>query len=125
MMKWMGLIVILLLCACAKKNRFPPGILDPEKMQAVYWDVLRANAFSSDFLKTDSSRTQALANAELQKKVFSLHGVGRVDFYNSLNYYKSNPALMTTILDSMIRKANRERLNLELKPVQPAIAVEK
>ncbi len=82
----------------------PPGVFKPDKMQVVLWDIIRTEAFTSQYIKSNNIEE----NAKLQKRVFAKHRVSKEDFYQSFNYYRSHTALMKMILDSMINKAGRE-----------------
>ncbi len=107
------LLLSTLLISCGNKNKLPSGILPPEKMQLVFWDILRVNAFSHDFQVKDSTKNLAEENAKLQKQVFVLYSVTKEEFYNSYDYYKTHTELMKGMLDSMINKANRDRGKLD------------
>lgn len=117
------LVFISTFISCGNKKDIPAGLLKQDKMQAVLWDVIRADALTSEFAKHDPSKNTAEENAKLQREIFALHKVSREDFYNSLGYYKANMDKMNVILDSMINKANRER-NTNMN-IYPAIKVEK
>lgn len=109
------LLTGLLFSSCGNKNKAPNGVLAPDKMEAVLWDVIRADAFTTDFIKKDSSKNAVEENAKLQKKVFVLHGVTRESFYKSFDYYKANSEQFKSMLDSMIVRANRDRNQRLLK----------
>jgi hypothetical protein len=87
----------------------PKGILQPEKMQAVMWDVLQAEVFASEFIRVDTTKNTLYENFRLQKKIFSLHQTSREQYYKSYEYYKSKPELMKTMLDTMVVRVNRSR----------------
>ncbi len=115
------LFVIITFISCGNKNKMPAGILKPDKMQAVLWDVIRANAFTTEFIKKDSLKNAAEENIKLQQQVFAIHHISREDFYKSYEYYKSHSAVMKEIMDSMITQAERDRdKNIELKPLKVA-----
>ena len=80
-------------------------------MQTVLWDVLRADAFTFNFITRDSTKKPAAENVKLQLQIFAEHKVTKEEFYKSYEFYKSHPALMQPILDSMINKAGREKYN--------------
>ena len=109
-LKKIALICAVLLSSCGNKQALPPGILKPAVMQKVMWDVLRADAFTFDFIKRDSAKRPEAENVKLQQQVFAIHKVSKEDFYKSYNYYKAHPDLMQPILDSMINKATRDKL---------------
>ncbi len=105
----LGLFIIIVLASCGKKDKIPPGILEPDKMQAVLWDVIRADAFTTDFIKKDSAKNEEEENVALQQKIFSIHHVSKQDFYKSYDYYKSNTVLMKDMIDTMLVRAERDR----------------
>ena len=107
-----GIVIFFIgfiLVSCNDKNNLPSGILKPDKMQAVLWDIIRVDAFTTNFIKKDSSKNAVEENVKLQKKVFALHQVSEEKFYKSYDYYKTNTILFKSVLDSMISNANRNR----------------
>ena len=110
------LLAVVLFASCENKNKIPDGILKPDKMQAVLWDVIRADAFSTEFLKNDSKKDPTEENLKLQQQIFAIHKTTKVDFYRSYDYYKSdNTQLFKKMLDSMVTQAERNR-NAPVKP---------
>ncbi len=105
-------IAIFCMIGCANKGGNNPGILPREKMQAVMWDIIGADAFTEQFVKKDSLKNATLENIKLQNKIFALHKVTRADYYKSYDYYISQTDLMRVILDSMTNKAERNRTQM-------------
>lgn len=101
-------IVWLTLTACGGKDT-PRGILAPDKMQAVMWDVVRADVFTTDFIKKDSTKRDTVENVKLQQQIFLIHGTDKQEYYRSLEYYKKHPDLMRVMLDTMTVRVNRAR----------------
>ena len=102
--------VLLLFVFPSCNNKQDKGvILGKEKMQAVLWDMLQADAFAQNFIKKDSSRKELTEVASLQKKIFELHKVSREDFTASYDYYSTQPEVMKAMLDSVSAKAERDR----------------
>lgn len=99
---------VIFINACSDSEKRPAGILKAKKMQAVLWDVIKAEAFTAEFIKKDSTKDAALENEKLLQQVFAIHKTTRAEFYKSYNYYKTNTAEFTVILDSMISKAQTE-----------------
>ena len=113
------LFALVLFVSCEDKNKLPDGILKPDKMQAVLWDVIRADAFSTEFLKNNSKKDPTEENLKLQQQILAIHKTTRADFYRSYDYYKSdNTQLFKKLLDSMVVQAERNR-NTQVKPVTP------
>lgn len=109
----------LILISCGKKNAIPSEVLQPGKMQLVLWDIMRADAVTTQHLKTYTSSEAAAENVKLQKAVFAIHNVTREDFYKSLDYYKAHTSLMKVMMDSIVNKAIRDKVNNV--PINPAL----
>jgi len=110
----------ILLISCGKKSGVPPEYIPPAKMQLVFWDFIRADALTTLEHNNNNASPEALAtNIKLQKQVFAMHQVTKEEFYRSLDYYNAHPALMRTLMDSVINKANRERPNITNTPNIP------
>jgi hypothetical protein len=92
--------LLILLVSCSR-SKYPDGILAPEKMQAVYWDYLRADVYAKEMLSKDSSRNIDSANIQFQQQLFEKHKVSKETFYKSYEYYISHQLLMKDMLDTM------------------------
>jgi Domain of unknown function (DUF4296) len=117
MIKLFSCLLVILFLSCNDKNNKEDGILAPQKMQAVFTDIIKADVFVSDFVKKDTAKNDTLASATLQQKIFTLHKVSKKQFYDSYNYYINHRTVFKTMLDSMIAISNRERYNP--KPMRP------
>jgi Domain of unknown function (DUF4296) len=106
----------IILSSCSNKNALPDNVLKPAKMQAVLWDIIRVDAFTTNFIKKDSTKNAVAENVKLQKQVFATHKVTEEAFYESYSYYKKNTALFKSVMDSMINIANRKR-NIRTSPL--------
>jgi hypothetical protein len=115
--------VMFLISSCGNKEKLPAGVLKPEKMQAVLWDVIKADVFATEFIKKDSAKNAAAENLKLQQQIFAIHKITRADFYKSYDYYKSNTVEFKKVIDSMIARAERNKYNktqpllIETKPL--------
>lgn len=78
-------------------------------MQAVLWDVFKAESFTSEFITKDSAKDAAAENLKLQQEIFAIHKISKTDFYGSYDFYKSNSRLLKVILDSIISRESRDR----------------
>ena len=107
--------VLIILFSCNRKKMLPEDILEPQKMQAVFWDYIRADVYAKDFIKKDSSGSDTTQNIKLQSKVFSFYNITRKDFYKSYDYYTIHPDLMNVLMDSMLAKQNRLKLKTQFK----------
>ncbi|MBS1510497.1 MAG: DUF4296 domain-containing protein [Bacteroidetes bacterium] len=109
------LFAVILLVACTGSNDVPSGILKPVKMQAVLWDVMRADAFSFEYIRRDSSKNTEAENVKIQQQIFAVHQTNKDEFYKSFDYYRTHTDLFQPLLDSMVNKANREKYKLTQK----------
>jgi hypothetical protein len=109
MIKGLVVFTILFFLSSCNNNDVPKGILKPKKMQVVLWDVMRADAFTKNYIAKDSSKNLEEENAKLQQKIFTLNKISKEEFYKSYDYYKVHTDLLKNLLDSMTAKANVER----------------
>ncbi|MFT3908604.1 MAG: DUF4296 domain-containing protein [Ferruginibacter sp.] len=114
MRKLFAAFILILFFSCGKKKTVPDGILEPRKMQSVFWDYIRADAYSRDFIKKDSTKNDTTENIKLQNRIFGFYKISRDDFYKSYDYYTVHPDLMNALMDSMIAKQNRFKLQKQL-----------
>ncbi len=105
------LIGVIIIISCTDNNNVPTGIIPQKKMELVLWDYLKADAYSNDYEKKDSTQDDSLMNIQLQQTIFRHYKITRQEFYKSYQYYSSHPALMTTLLDSI---TSSQRKNVKL-----------
>jgi hypothetical protein len=103
------LCLSVLLFSCSNKQPPEGKMLSGDKMQAVMWDILQAEAYTEYYLKKDSTKNLFLQNAALQKKIFSIHQVSKDDFLKTYDYYSNHSNDMRILLDSISAKAERQR----------------
>lgn len=112
-------LILVFFYSC--KESIPSGIIKPDKMQEILWDVLRADALSQQIINRDSSKKGAEENVKLTKKVFAIHNITEQQFQKSYSYYTQHPDKLKIILDSLnaqqIRKAAVEASVLQ-KPLR-------
>lgn len=77
-------------------------------MQAVFWDYIRADIFTDEFIKKDSAKNSAVENARLQQQVFFKHKVSRETFYRSYDYYLKHQGLMKDLVDTMLVRQQKK-----------------
>lgn len=95
-------------------------------MQAVLWDMFRADALTYNFLTRDTSQKPEAANVKLQQQIFNEQKITKDEFYKSYEFYKTHPNLMEPLLDSMIDKATREKYKVsQAGSAKPADSIAK
>ena len=107
--------IIILFFSCSRKKKLPEGILEPQKMQSVFWDYIRADVYTKDIMKKDSTKNDTTENIKLQNKLFSFYNISRTDFYKSYDYYVSHPDLMNVLMDTILAKQNRLKSKNQFK----------
>jgi hypothetical protein len=82
-----------------KKNKY---ILPQEKMQAVLWDMMRADQFLADYvLNKDTSLKKDEERYRMYQQVFIIHKIDKEIYQRSLSYYQAHPDLLKVMLDSL------------------------
>ena len=110
-------LLLLLLSAC-QDRKIPAGILPPAKMQAVFYDYIRADVYINEFMSGDRTLDPQKESVQLQKQLFEKHKISRTQFYESYDYYVDHPELMRDMIDTMVARHRSEdiktRKNLKL-----------
>lgn len=100
-MKWITPIFIILIFFYSCKESMQAGIIGPQKMQVILWDVLRADALSRELVRTDSSKSMSTEVDRLRSQVFLIHKITGEQFVKSYSFYTRNPGILKRILDSL------------------------
>lgn len=108
------LIAVSLLVSCLGKNKVPSEILQPNEMQKVLWDVIRAQALSTEIARKDSSVNEISETKTLTQKVFEIHKIKSSVFNQSYIWYTNHPDIMRIVFDSLNAQNQRES-QLEVK----------
>ncbi|MEI2738655.1 MAG: DUF4296 domain-containing protein [Chitinophagaceae bacterium] len=112
------LLVLFFAIACKNKSSVPSGILPQKKMQTILWDIMRADQFLSDYvLNKDSSLNATTESLKYYQHIFILHKVSREEFQHSFSFYKSKPALLKAIMDSISTLQVNSTPAKEIEPV--------
>jgi hypothetical protein len=78
------------------------AIIPKLKMQAIINDLMKADQFISDFrVPTDTVMNRDVESIKLYQQVFSIHGITKTQFEQSLTYYQSRPDLLKAMMDSI------------------------
>lgn len=94
------------LLACSGPSSAPSDVLPAAKMEAVLWDLLRAEQFVSNYVVgRDSSLTAKAKGPQLYTAILKKHGLTDSLFQRSLEYYKKHPKHLLPILDSIGQQA--------------------
>lgn len=102
------LLVTVFFISCAGKNKVPPEIIPPSKMQKVLWDVMRAQALSAETARKDSAINEVAETKVLTQKVFEIYKITSQGFNQSYNWYTNHPDVMRIVFDSLNAQKQRE-----------------
>jgi hypothetical protein len=102
------LLLIVFLASCSSANK-PSKILEPQKIQVVFFDMMRIDAFVYQFASKDSSIKPNEKFLVLQEGVLKKHNVSRKQYETSINYYQNKPNEFKIILDSITNIYTREK----------------
>jgi hypothetical protein len=81
------------------------------------WDLMRADAYVTDFVMKDSTCDKKAESAKLYEKIFDIHATTRETFKKSLTFYQNRPDLFKVISDSLrVDEKNSQQYPEEKKP---------
>lgn len=106
MMKAVVFFICIFLVVACSQNKMPADILPQPKMQAVLWDMMRADEFIVNYASKDSGYNVTEESLRLYEQVYSIHKTNKDQFKKSLTYYNREPGLFKAILDSLEKKKN-------------------
>lgn len=93
---------VFVIVSCGSKDTIPADVLPKEKMQAVLWDVMRADQFLSDYVFSKDTATDKKKESEkMYAKILSLHKISWDEFRRSFDWYSHHPEMLKPIMDSI------------------------
>jgi len=94
--------ILLLTAGCSTENGISNGVLTQKKMQAILWDLMRADEFLAGYvLNKDSTLDKTTESLKYYQHIFAIHKVNKEEFQHSFSFYLSHPALLRAIMDSI------------------------
>ena len=102
------LIALSFFVSCLEKNKVPSEIIQPNEMQKILWDMVRAQALSTEIARKDSSVNEIAETKVLTQKVFEIHKISSTTFNQSYIWYTNHPDMMRTIFDSLNAQNQRQ-----------------
>lgn len=100
-------VSLLLLASCSDEIKVPKTILQPVQMQAVLWDMVRADETVNHQAQIDSSYKRFANSAKFYQSALAIHHVSERQFKESFHYYEQHPDAMKVVLDSLQAQVNR------------------
>ena len=109
------------LASCSNRQ-VPDDVLEPEKMEAVVWDMIQTGEFLNGFvLFRDTFYNNVQESRRWYDKVYELHQISQEDFIRSYEYYKNHPKLMKRVFDSLAVYEDKSYLAADSAAQPPAI----
>jgi hypothetical protein len=106
-----------LVISCSNKNKVPSEIIQPKQMQKILWDILRAEALSSEYARRDSTINEVAELKILTGKVFQIHKITSLTFDESYKWYTGHQDVLKVLFDSLNSQAQREnKIETKEKP---------
>ncbi len=121
------IILPLFLTGCIRDKKIPNGILSQNEMRKIMWDLMRADAYVTDFIMKDSTQQhdQKAESAILYEEVFDMHSTTKEAFIKSRNFYESRPDLLKVITDSLRSDEKKVQQYQNYKRPQPDTSLKK
>jgi hypothetical protein len=99
------LLTAVLIAGCKNKNSVPGNVLPPDKMQAVLWDMMRADQFLTDYVfARDTSKNKEKESIRMYEQIFGFHKITKEEFTKSFAFYRANPLHLQGVMDSMAKR---------------------
>ncbi len=115
-----GLLILFFsffFAGCKSRNKIPKKILPQTKMEAVLFDMIRADKFLTDFVFIkDTSLNKDTSSIKLYQQIFRIHHISKQEFQQSFSFYRSHPDLFKTVLDSLYARSNNVQGTNAYKP---------
>ncbi len=117
-MKQLSFIVfaVMMLTACNRKNKVPSGVLPPDRMEEVMWDMMRADILVTNYMMPkDPLLVRDSAVKKLYDSIYVIHNITEEKFNKSFLYYKDHPELLKAVLDSISVRPVADQVKPTLK----------
>ncbi len=111
MRKVIYIVLIFILSSCANHS-VQKGILEPNKMEMVVYDLLKVDEYINNFVVKDTSVDKKMKRSILYEQVFKLHNTNRKEFYTSYRYYQQHPDIQKTLFDSLVAKSSKVKAEI-------------
>ena len=104
--------------ACSSGS-LPDGVLPPDKMMPIVYDLIKADEYVNGYLLSDSAAQPNETYTRMHQQVFSIHKIDKTTFYTSFKYYQQHPDINKVLFDSIHAYANRQQNLLYQKKSAP------
>ena len=103
----MRILLFLSIClwSCSQES-VPEGVLPPEKMETVLYDLVCAEEFVDFSSIQDSTYRVFNKRSALYDSISNIHSITKETFQKSWQYYQGRPDLLKKILESLHSKTD-------------------
>ncbi len=117
MRKVFYLLLFSFLIGCSS-SPVPKGIIPPDKMQNIVYDLMQVDGFINNYLYRDTTIDIKKKRSIFYEQVFKLHNTTRKEFFTSYKYYQQRPDIQKTLFDSLNQVANRKKDGPVAEPIK-------
>lgn len=107
--------VLVFLCSCSGKSDVPKEIMAPSKMEAVLYDIIRADEVVDIYRLQDTSYHNFSRRTALYDSVFRIHGINKTQFQKSLTWYQDRPDILRDVFESLQKMTDTVKIKREIK----------
>lgn len=106
---------IKLFCVClivvigCRSGISKEGLLAPDSMKVVMWDMMKADELYLRISIKDTTAARRKENIRLYEQVFAVHKITKKQFDSSYRFYAAHPDQFKLLLDSLDTYAARQR----------------
>jgi hypothetical protein len=108
-MRIVAVVLSLVVFTACSSRPVPEGVLAPDQMRPIVYDLIRSDELVNNFLLRDTSLEADEQHIKMYEQVFKIHKTSRDEFYKSLRYYQAHPDVNKLLLDSLLSYANRQQ----------------
>ncbi len=115
-------VILCIICFPSCSKNVPFGIIEPEKMEQLLWEQMKADAYTREYLSKKGNEKMLEENIKLQQKIFLKYNTNQKSFYKSYQYYLEHPDLIRPLLDSIITKQTLQKqkdFEQRMKSIRP------
>lgn len=101
----------LIIISCSSPT--PKNVFPPEKMEAVWYDIIRADELVDFSVIQDSTYRDFSKRSALYDSIFHIHQISKEGFQHSMSYYQGRPDLLKDILDALHKRTDPANFKLD------------
>ena len=106
-------LFIFIFLACKRKDEIPKDVLTLNRMKLLMYDLMLAESLQE--IKPD---IYPPGHHALRDQVLKSHGLSKVNFQKSLDYYQQHPQLYKQLADSLAVYSSAQSVDVMQQPVK-------